>query len=72
LQVSSSDFRSSALLYSDRDRFHKITDDLYARLRKQFSEEQLMQLSAQIAFENYHARWNQVFDVESDHIYHPA
>ena len=46
-----------------------ISDDLYSRLRKQFSEEQLMQLSAQIAFENYRARWNRVFDVESDHIY---
>jgi alkylhydroperoxidase family enzyme len=48
-----------------------ISDDLYSRLRKQFSEEQLMQLSAQIAFENYRARWNRVFDVESDHIYRP-
>jgi alkylhydroperoxidase family enzyme len=49
-----------------------ISDDLYACLRKQFSEEQLMQLSAQIAFENYRARWNRVFDVESDDIYYPA
>jgi alkylhydroperoxidase family enzyme len=49
-----------------------ISDDLYTRLRKQFSEEQLMQLSAQIAFENYRARWNRVFDVESDHIYRPV
>jgi alkylhydroperoxidase family enzyme len=48
-----------------------ISDDLYARLCKQFSEEQLMQLSAQIAFENYRARWNRVFDVGSDHIYRP-
>jgi len=48
-----------------------ISDDLYARLTKQFSEEQLMQLSAQLAFENYRARWNRVFDVESDHIYRP-
>ena len=48
-----------------------ISDDLYARLTRQFSEEQLMQLSAQIAFENYRARWNRVFDVESDHIYRP-
>ena len=49
-----------------------ISDDLYARLRKQFSEEQLMQLSAQITFENYRARWNRVFDVESDGIYRPS
>jgi alkylhydroperoxidase family enzyme len=46
-----------------------VSDDLYARLRNQFSEEQLMQLSAQIAFENYRARWNRVFDVGSDHVY---
>jgi alkylhydroperoxidase family enzyme len=48
-----------------------ITDDLYARLREKFSEEQLLQLSGQIAFENYRARLNRVFDVESDHIYSP-
>jgi alkylhydroperoxidase family enzyme len=48
-----------------------ISDDLYARLRKQFTEEQLMQLSGHIAFENYRARWNRVFDVESDHTYNP-
>ena len=28
-----------------------VSDELYARLRNQFSEEQLMQLAAQIAFE---------------------
>ena len=49
-----------------------ISDDLYARLRKEFSEEQLMQLSGQIAFENYRARWNRVFDVESDQAYRPG
>jgi alkylhydroperoxidase family enzyme len=48
-----------------------ISDDLYARLRKKFSEEQLMQLSGHIAFENYRARWNRVFDVESDQVYRP-
>ena len=46
-----------------------ITDDLYARLRDHFSEEQLMELAAQIAFENYRSRWNRVFDVGSDHLY---
>ena len=48
-----------------------ISDDLYARLRNQFSEEQLMQLGAQIAFENYRARWNRIFNVESDNLYTP-
>jgi alkylhydroperoxidase family enzyme len=48
-----------------------VSDDLYVRLRKQFSEEQLMQLGAQIAFENYRARWNRIFDVDSDNLYSP-
>jgi len=46
-----------------------VSDELYARLRDEFSEEQLMQLGAQIAFENYRARWNRIFDVESDNLY---
>src|SRR5439155_1596587 len=41
---------------------------LLMRLRNQFSEEQLMQLAAQIAFENCRARWNRLFNVESDHL----
>jgi alkylhydroperoxidase family enzyme len=48
-----------------------VSDDLYARLRDQFSEEQLMQLGGQIAFENYRARWNRIFDVGSDNLYAP-
>ena len=48
-----------------------ISDDLYARLLNKFSEEQLLQLSGQIAFENYRARLNRVFDVESDELYQP-
>jgi alkylhydroperoxidase family enzyme len=46
-----------------------VSDELYERLRNQFSEEQLMQLAAQIAFENYRARWNRLFNVESDNLY---
>jgi alkylhydroperoxidase family enzyme len=49
-----------------------ISDDLYSRLRTQLSEEQLMELSAQIAFENFRARLNRVFDVGSDELYKPA
>jgi len=48
-----------------------VSDDLYARLRNQFSEEQLMQLGGQITFENYRARWNRLFNVESDNLYTP-
>ncbi|HEU5459534.1 MAG TPA: hypothetical protein VFU83_03535 [Pyrinomonadaceae bacterium] len=48
-----------------------VSDDLYARLREKFSEEQLLQLGGQIAFENYRARLNRIFDVGSDDLYHP-
>ena len=46
-----------------------VSDDLYGRLRNQFYEEQLMQLGGHIAFENYRARWNRLFNVESDNLY---
>ena len=48
-----------------------VSDELYARLRAKFSEEQLLQLGGQIAFENYRARLNRVFDVGSDELYQP-
>jgi alkylhydroperoxidase family enzyme len=46
-----------------------VSDELYDRLRSKFSEEQLLQLSGQIAFENYRARLNRVFEIESDKLY---
>jgi len=48
-----------------------VSDDLYTRLREKFSEEQLLQLGGQIAFENYRARLNRIFDVGSDELYKP-
>ena len=48
-----------------------VSEELYTRLRAKFSEEQLLQLSGQIAFENYRARLNRVFDVGSDELYKP-
>lgn len=49
-----------------------VSDELYTRLRNEFSEEQLMELGAQIAFENFRARLNRVFDVPSDELYSPG
>ena len=48
-----------------------IFDELYTRLREKFSEEQLLQLGGQLAFENYRARLNRVFDVGSDELFKP-
>ena len=46
-----------------------VSEDLYAELRKHFSEEHLIELAADAAQENYRARWNRVFDVGSDALY---
>jgi len=49
-----------------------VSDDLYARLREQFSEQQLLELGAQIAWENFRARLNRVVNAESDRLYEPG
>ena len=49
-----------------------VSDDLYSQLRNHFSEEQLLELSAQIAFENFRARLNRLYDAQSDGLYKPA
>lgn len=49
-----------------------ISEDLYTRLRNQFAEQPLLELGAQIAFENYRARLNRIFDVQSDELYKPG
>ena len=43
-----------------------VSDELYAELRRYFSEEQLIELAAVAGFENMRARANRVFDVGSD------
>jgi alkylhydroperoxidase family enzyme len=46
-----------------------VTDELYAELRRHFSEDQLIELAASAAQENFRARFNRVFDVGSDGLY---
>ncbi len=46
-----------------------VSDELYAELRAHFSEEELIELAADAAQENFRARWNRVFDVGSDGLY---
>jgi alkylhydroperoxidase family enzyme len=48
-----------------------VDDAFYGRLSQRFSEEQLIELGAQIAFEQYRARLNRLFDVGSDGLYSP-
>ena len=42
------------------------------RLREQFSEEQLIEHSAHLAFEQYGARLNRLSDAGSDELYKPG
>jgi len=46
-----------------------ISDELFQELRRHFSEEQLIELAATAALENFRARNNRVFDVGSDGLY---
>ena len=46
-----------------------VSDELYAELRRHFSEEQLIEFAAAAAQENFRARYNRVFDVGSDGLY---
>jgi alkylhydroperoxidase family enzyme len=48
-----------------------VSNELYAELRAEFSEEQLIELASHIAFENNRARFNRVFDIGSDALYCP-
>jgi alkylhydroperoxidase family enzyme len=46
-----------------------VSDELFARLRKEFSEDQLLELTAGIAFENFRARFYHALDIGSDGLY---
>lgn len=42
-----------------------VTDELREQLHRHFSEEQVVELAAALAWENYRARFNRVFDVQA-------
>ncbi len=44
-----------------------VTDEVVARLREHLSEEQLVELTAVIAFENYRARFNAAMGIAPEH-----
>ena len=46
-----------------------VSDQLFAELRRYFSEEQLIELAASVALENFRSRFNRAFDVGSDGLY---
>ena len=44
----------------------EVPDDLFQRLGKQFSEAQMVELTAMIAWENYRARFDHAFGIEAE------
>lgn len=47
-----------------------VAEDVFAEARLHFSDPQLVELAATVAMENYRARFNRAFLVESQHFYH--
>lgn len=45
-----------------------VTDETFAEARKWFNEAEMVELVGTIAMENYRARFNRAFDVESQHV----
>ena len=43
-----------------------VSDDLFARLRAEFSEAELVDLNNAICWENYRARFNRTFDIGAE------
>jgi alkylhydroperoxidase family enzyme len=46
-----------------------VTDDVFVEAQRHYSDEQLVELAATAALENYRARFNRAFLVESQHVY---
>ena len=47
-----------------------VSDELFAALQRDFSERQLVELTAAITWENYRARFNRAFRVEAEGFSH--
>ncbi len=47
----------------------RVSDELFERLKKYFNDEQIVELTASIAYENYRARFNHALDIGSENLY---
>ena len=48
----------------------RVTDRFFKRLRKEFTDEELVELSAIIAYENFPSKFNPVFSIEANGLCH--
>jgi len=49
----------------------EVSDDLFERLKRHYSTEQLVELAAICALENFRSRFNRIFRVEPNGVYCP-
>lgn len=65
---SFSDLERLVLEYADRmtQTPVEVSDALFARLREKFNEAQLVELTSAIAWENYRARYDHAFGIETE------
>lgn len=63
-----SDLEKDVLEYADAMTHTpvEVSDALFQRLRGQFSEAQMVELTAMIAWENYRARFDHAFGIEAE------
>jgi alkylhydroperoxidase family enzyme len=47
----------------------KVSDEVFENLRKFFNDDQIVELTASIAFENYRARFNHALNIGSANLY---
>jgi alkylhydroperoxidase family enzyme len=47
----------------------RVSDELFAKLKKYFNDEQIVELTATIAYENYRARFNHALHIGSENLY---
>ena len=47
----------------------KVSDVLFGKLKRHFSDEQIVELTASIAYENYRARFNHALHIGSENLY---
>ena len=46
-----------------------VPDELFGRLQKYFNEDQIVELTASITYENYRARFNHALHIGSENLY---
>lgn len=66
-----SDEEKTALEYAE-EMTHtpvEISEELFARVRQHFSEDQIVELTASIAYENFRARFDHALGIGSDGLY---